>query len=120
MRGNLCEKSVDYFIGIRFYSNRGDIRSNKCRDPVTVNYLFGESSWPLILVILGSVLMGGLIVGSVGIVRIFNLQKQVNVLKKELSQTEAAADKKHGVEKKKKVQTIRENDKPARVNKSDI
>lgn len=89
-------------------------------DPVTVNYLFGESSWPLILVILGSVLMGGLIVGSVGIVRIFNLQKQVNVLKKELSQTEAAADKKHGVEKKKKVQTISENDKPARVNKSDI
>ncbi|MDQ0269862.1 LapA family protein [Cytobacillus purgationiresistens] len=55
-------------------------------DPVTVNYLFGQSNWPLILVILGSVLMGGLIIGSVGIVRVFNLQKQVNGLKKELHQ----------------------------------
>lgn len=52
-------------------------------DNVTVNYLFGESQWPLILVILGSVLMGGMIVGSVGLVRIYSLQRKVKILKKE-------------------------------------
>jgi lipopolysaccharide assembly protein A len=51
-------------------------------DPVTVNYLFGESEWPLILVILGSVLMGGIIVGSVGLFRMFVLQREVKTLKK--------------------------------------
>ncbi|MGA5690997.1 LapA family protein [Cytobacillus pseudoceanisediminis] len=52
-------------------------------DNVTVNYLFGESQWPLILVILGSVLMGGMIVGSVGLVRIYSLQRKVKILKRE-------------------------------------
>lgn len=52
-------------------------------DNVTVNYLFGESQWPLILVILGSVLMGGMIVGSVGLFRIYSLQRKVKILKKE-------------------------------------
>ncbi|MBT2688049.1 DUF1049 domain-containing protein [Bacillus sp. ISL-47] len=52
-------------------------------DDVTVNYLFGESQWPLILVILSSVLMGGLIVGSVGIVRMYSLQRKVKSLNKE-------------------------------------
>ena len=52
-------------------------------DPVTVNYLFGEAKWPLILVILGSVLMGGIIVGSVGLFRMFVLQREVKALKKQ-------------------------------------
>ncbi len=52
-------------------------------DPVTVNYLFGESDWPLILVILGSVLMGGIIVGSVGLFRLFVVQRKVKSLEKE-------------------------------------
>jgi uncharacterized integral membrane protein len=34
---------------------------------VEVDYLFGTAEWPLILVILGSVLMGALIVFSAGI-----------------------------------------------------
>ncbi|WLR56224.1 lipopolysaccharide assembly protein LapA domain-containing protein [Mesobacillus subterraneus] len=58
-------------------------------DPVTVNYLFGESEWPLILVILGSVLMGGLIVGSVGLFRMFVLQREVKTLKKRNNSLEA-------------------------------
>jgi lipopolysaccharide assembly protein A len=57
-------------------------------DPVTVNYLFGESEWPLILVILGSVLMGGLIVGSVGLFRMFVLQREVKSLRKKNSSLE--------------------------------
>jgi lipopolysaccharide assembly protein A len=52
-------------------------------NPVTVNYLFGEAKWPLILVILSSVLMGGIIVGSVGLFRMFVLQREVKALKKQ-------------------------------------
>ncbi|KON91247.1 hypothetical protein AF331_01530 [Rossellomorea marisflavi] len=52
-------------------------------DPVTVNYLFGEADWPLILVILGSVFMGGIIIGSVGLFRLFVVQRRVKALEKE-------------------------------------
>ncbi|KIY21123.1 MULTISPECIES: LapA family protein [Mesobacillus] len=52
-------------------------------DSVTVNYLFGQAKWPLILIILGSVLMGGIIVGSVGLFRMFVLQREVKTLKKQ-------------------------------------
>ncbi len=51
-------------------------------DAVEVNYMFGTAQWPLILVILGSVLMGGFIVGAVGIVKVFNLQRKVKQKKK--------------------------------------
>ncbi|GLB58332.1 LapA family protein [Cytobacillus sp. NCCP-133] len=69
-------------------------------DNVTVNYLFGESEWPLILVILGSVLMGGLIAGSVGIVRMYSLQRQVRLLKKENDKLNAEKEKAEDSEKK--------------------
>lgn len=52
-------------------------------DKVDVNYVFGTAHWPLILVILGSVAMGGIIVGSVMAVRIVTLTKQIKELKKE-------------------------------------
>jgi putative membrane protein len=52
-------------------------------DKVDVNYVFGTAHWPLILVILGSVAMGGIIVGSVMAVRIITLTKQMKELKKE-------------------------------------
>lgn len=52
-------------------------------DPVSVNYMFGETDFPLILVILGSVLMGGIIVGSIGSVKIFTLKRRVKHLEKE-------------------------------------
>ncbi|PYZ94147.1 hypothetical protein CR194_00990 [Salipaludibacillus keqinensis] len=53
-------------------------------DPVEVNYLFGQSDWPLVLVIIGSVLMGGLIVGSVGMYKIYRLQQQVKQLRNQI------------------------------------
>ena len=52
-------------------------------EPVEVDYLFGTSQWPLILIILGSVLMGGIIVGSAGLFRMFVLQRRVKNLNKE-------------------------------------
>ncbi|MGE6629107.1 LapA family protein [Bacillus sp. NPDC077027] len=51
--------------------------------PVQVDYLFGKAEWPLILVIIGSVLMGGLIVAFAGIFQIFKLKREVKMLKAE-------------------------------------
>ncbi len=52
-------------------------------DKVDVNYVFGTAHWPLILVILGSVAMGGIIVGSVMAVRIISLTKRLKEMKNE-------------------------------------
>ena len=61
-------------------------------EAVTVNYLLGTAKWPLIIVILGSVLMGGLIIGSVGLIRIYSLQRQLNRLQSSYQQLEAETD----------------------------
>ncbi len=52
-------------------------------DSVTVNYLFGTGKWPLILVILISVLLGGLMIGSAGLIKIYSLQRKWKTAKKE-------------------------------------
>lgn len=52
-------------------------------EPVQVDYLFGTSEWPLILIILGSVLMGGFIIASAGVVRILSVQRKLKVTEKE-------------------------------------
>lgn len=54
-------------------------------DPVQVNFGFDQVSIPLILVILGCALIGGIIVGSYGIFRQYKLQKQIKSLNAELS-----------------------------------
>ncbi|MFZ4451899.1 LapA family protein [Salibacterium aidingense] len=51
-------------------------------DGVEVNYLFGTAEWPLILVILGSVVMGAVITGSLGIIKVYRLQQELKHLKK--------------------------------------
>ncbi|WP_106497044.1 LapA family protein [Lentibacillus sp. Marseille-P4043] len=50
-------------------------------DVVEVNYLFWSGEAPLILVILFSVLMGGIITAAVGVVRMFRLQREIRTLK---------------------------------------
>ncbi|WP_088102618.1 LapA family protein [Halalkalibacter urbisdiaboli] len=50
-------------------------------DAVRVNYLFGVAEWPLILVILGSVLMGAIIAGALGMVRFYQLKAEIRRLK---------------------------------------
>ncbi|MBP2077471.1 LapA family protein [Oceanobacillus polygoni] len=52
-------------------------------DSVEVNYLFWTQESPLILVILFSVLMGGIITASVGAIRIYRLQREAKRLKVE-------------------------------------
>lgn len=52
-------------------------------DAVEVNYLFWSAESPLILIILFSVLMGGIITAAVGSVKMFRLQREVKNFKKE-------------------------------------
>jgi lipopolysaccharide assembly protein A len=47
---------------------------------VEINYLFGTANWPLILVILGSAVFGGLSVGLFGLIKVIQLQRQVKKL----------------------------------------
>ncbi|MFE5471779.1 LapA family protein [Bacillus safensis] len=62
--------------------------------PVEVDYLFGTAEWPLILVIIGSVLMGGLIVAFAGIFQIVKLKRELKALKAERAATAPAASTK--------------------------
>ncbi|MBR3118383.1 lipopolysaccharide assembly protein LapA domain-containing protein [Oceanobacillus profundus] len=52
-------------------------------DAVEVNYLFWTQESPLILVILFSVLMGGIITASVGAIRFYRIQRELKRLKAE-------------------------------------
>nr|WP_185425514.1 lipopolysaccharide assembly protein LapA domain-containing protein [Listeria weihenstephanensis] len=62
-------------------------------DSVEVNFLFAKASWPLILIILGSVLIGCLIFFCLNIVRVNSMKKQIKTLeaaKKDLERNLAA------------------------------
>ncbi len=60
-------------------------------DPVEVNYMFGTGQAPLILVIIISVLMGGLVTASVGAVRYFKLKRENRSLRNRLSSLTAGS-----------------------------
>lgn len=57
-------------------------------DTVEVNYMFGQAEWPLVLIIIGSVLMGGIIVGSVGMFKIHQQTKEIKKLEAKLQSAE--------------------------------
>jgi uncharacterized integral membrane protein len=52
-------------------------------ETVEVNYLFWRGESPLILIILFSVLMGGIITGVAGAVKVFQLQKENRIMQME-------------------------------------
>ncbi|MDR4886241.1 lipopolysaccharide assembly protein LapA domain-containing protein [Fredinandcohnia sp. QZ13] len=55
-------------------------------DSVKVNFVLGYTEIPLILIILGSALLGGLIVGMFGILRQYKQQRHIKRLEKEIEQ----------------------------------
>lgn len=56
-------------------------------DPVQVNFYFSVLQVPLILLIIGCALLGGLIVGFYGIYRQYRLQREIKQLKAQLAQS---------------------------------
>ncbi|SET77666.1 Uncharacterized integral membrane protein [Oceanobacillus limi] len=62
--------------------------------PVEVNYLFWTGESPLILVILFSVLMGGIITATVGMVKMFRMQRAIKSLKRENEKLHAVLEEK--------------------------
>lgn len=77
-------------------------------EAVEVDYLFGKAEWPLILIILGSVFMGGFMIASTGVVRILSLNRKLKALEKEntklkeeiktLAETDQAVQNDHPLE----------------------
>lgn len=63
-------------------------------EKVPVNYIFGEAMWPLVLIILGSTLIGALISISFTAFKIFSLQRQANVAKKQLDDHQSIVNSK--------------------------
>jgi len=74
-------------------------------DSVRVNYVFGYTEIPLILIILGSALLGGLIVGMFGILRQYRQQRQIKKLEKEIEQLKSVKVEETLVETKTEVDT---------------
>ncbi|MBP1154738.1 MULTISPECIES: lipopolysaccharide assembly protein LapA domain-containing protein [unclassified Paenibacillus] len=56
-------------------------------EPVRVNFMFTQADIPLILVIIGSTLLGGLIALFIGMMRQFKLQRTIKQLEKRLSES---------------------------------
>lgn len=61
-------------------------------EAVQVNFLFAKTTTPLILVILASTLLGGLTVGSFGLLRELKLQRKLKQLEKQLAGINTSAD----------------------------
>lgn len=55
-------------------------------EQVPVNYVFGEASWPLVLVILGSVLIGFIISFCFSVFRMMSSKRQTKLAHKELEE----------------------------------
>ncbi|WP_223812013.1 lipopolysaccharide assembly LapA domain-containing protein [Geobacillus sp. 46C-IIa] len=63
---------------------------------VTIHYLVGETRLPLIIVIFGSAVLGGLVVGMLGWWRLFHLQRQLKAANKEKEELAARLAEKDG------------------------
>ena len=57
-------------------------------EEIPVNYYFGKADWPLIVVILGSTLIGAFISACFSAIRMFTLKRKVSLLQKDLHEKE--------------------------------
>ena len=63
-------------------------------DSVQVNYVFGEARWPLILVILGSVLIGFIISLCFSAFRMYGGKRQMKAVRKDLEAAQVLINEK--------------------------
>lgn len=75
-------------------------------EAVKVNYLFWSGESPLILVILFSVLMGGLITAAVGSMKIIHLQRENKLIKKEKDNYKALLREHHLLDENKQEEVV--------------
>ncbi|XOJ02873.1 LapA family protein [Paenibacillus polymyxa] len=79
-------------------------------DSVQVNLLFNTVQIPLILLILGCTLIGGIIVGSYGIYRQYRLQRENKQLKLRVSELESSATSKSTLNSFKSMDSLDSNE----------
>ncbi|WP_099158627.1 LapA family protein [Virgibacillus ndiopensis] len=84
-------------------------------ETVKVNYLFWSGEAPLILVILFSVLMGGVITAAVGVIKIFRLQREVRTLKSKNKRIFSWLDE-HGIDYEMNNESYQEQEKLGKSN----
>lgn len=63
-------------------------------EKVPVDYVFGKAYWPLILIILGSVLVGFIMSFCFSAFRMFSIQRQVKTVRKELEYAQTLINEK--------------------------
>ncbi len=73
---------------------------------VQVNYFFWSGESPLILVILFSVLMGGMITAITGSVKFFQMQREIKHLHQQNEKLTRVLEKHHLIEELKDIQNI--------------
>lgn len=77
-------------------------------DAVPVNYIFGTSEWPLVLVILGSALLGAAVSGFIALFRAFKAKHHTKEVAKDLEAKDALiAALKSEIEQLKKQKTVK-------------
>lgn len=60
-------------------------------ESVPVDYVFGSAQFPLIMIILGSALAGGFVVGLFGTIRMVSQNRKIRALERELNTLRSAA-----------------------------
>lgn len=89
-------------------------------EAVPVNYIFGTAKWPLVLVILGSALLGAAVSGFIALFRTFKAKHHTKEVAKDLEAKEALIKAlKSEIEQLKKQKTITKVE-TALQNKQDI
>jgi putative membrane protein len=76
------------FIGILFFALITAIFAVINVAPVQVHLIFTDTELPLIVIILGSTLLGGLIIGLIGMNKQFKFKRTIKQLEKQLNETQ--------------------------------
>lgn len=91
-------------------------------DSVLVNYVFGVAEWPLVLVILGSALLGAAVSGFIALFRAYSSRHKVKELTKEIKAKESliAAQQNEIADLKKQVpKIIKHEEKKRKITMND-
>jgi putative membrane protein len=76
------------FISILFFALVTAIFAVINVAPVQVHLVFTDAELPLIVIILGSTLLGGLIAGLIGMSKLYRIKKTIKLLEKQLNESQ--------------------------------